>query len=31
MPDVLQLPSPIPLTSFTEDEILFRDNIRQFA
>src|SRR6202795_3066768 len=31
MPDVLQLPSPAPLTSFTEDEILFRDNIRQFA
>ena len=31
MPDVLQLPSPTPLTSFTEDEILFRDNIRQFA
>src|SRR6266480_5141716 len=27
----LQLPSPLPLTSFTEDEILFRDNIRQFA
>src|SRR6202047_3700186 len=31
MPDVLQIPSPTPLTSFTEDEILFRDNIRQFA
>ena len=31
MPDVLQVPSPTPLTSFTEDEILFRDNIRQFA
>src|SRR6266478_4663759 len=27
----LQLPSPLPLTSLTEDEILFRDNIRQFA
>src|SRR6266480_324265 len=27
----LQLPSPLPLTSFTEDEILFRDNIHQFA
>jgi hypothetical protein len=27
----LQVPSPSPLTSFTEDEILFRDNIRQFA
>ena len=24
-------PSPAPLTIFTEDEILFRDNIRQFA
>jgi alkylation response protein AidB-like acyl-CoA dehydrogenase len=24
-------PSPAPLTNFTEDEILFRDNIRQFA
>src|ERR1017187_5992663 len=23
--------SPIPLTSFSDDEILFRDNIRQFA
>src|ERR1700675_3075954 len=31
MPDVLQLPSPAPLTSFSEDEIMFRDNIRQFA
>jgi len=32
MPEtILQLPSPLPLTSFTEDEILFRDNIRQFA
>src|SRR6202522_1867291 len=32
MPDTaLQTPSPTPLTSFTEDEILFRDNIRQFA
>ncbi len=27
----LQLPSPSPLTSFTEDEIMFRDNIHQFA
>ena len=26
-----RLPSPTPLTSFTEDEIMFRDNIRQFA
>jgi len=32
MPETtLQLPSPLPLTSFTEDEILFRDNIHQFA
>ena len=33
MPDTtLQTaPSPAPLTSFSEDEILFRDNIRQFA
>ena len=32
MPDAtLQLPSPTPLTSFTEDELMFRDNIRQFA
>src|ERR1700680_3126875 len=31
MPDVLQLPSPAPLTSLSEDESLFRDNIRQFA
>ena len=27
----LQAPPPSPLTSFTEDEIMFRDNIRQFA
>src|SRR6202162_805866 len=32
MPETtLQLPSPVPLTTFAEDEILFRDNIRQFA
>ena len=32
MPETtLQLPSPLPLTAFTEDEILFRDNIHQFA
>src|ERR1700687_2706705 len=32
MPDaILQAPSPLPLTSFSEDEIMFRDNIRQFA
>ncbi len=28
---VLQAPPPAPLTSFTEDEIMFRGNIRQFA
>src|SRR5213078_5017200 len=27
----LQLPVPAPLTTFAEDEILFRDNVRQFA
>src|SRR5437763_16428799 len=27
----LQLPAPLPLTTFSEDEVLFRDNIRQFA
>jgi alkylation response protein AidB-like acyl-CoA dehydrogenase len=27
----LQAPSPAPLTSLTDEEILFRDNIRQFA
>jgi len=32
MPDAaLTIPSPLPLTSFTEDEIMFRDNIHQFA
>src|ERR1700737_1349647 len=32
MPDAtLQIPSPAPLTSFSEDEVLFRDNIRRFA
>src|ERR1700719_1080857 len=31
MPETLQLASPTPLTSLTEDEILFRDNVRQFA
>jgi alkylation response protein AidB-like acyl-CoA dehydrogenase len=31
MPQTLTPPSPAPLTSLTEDEILFRDNIRQFA
>jgi alkylation response protein AidB-like acyl-CoA dehydrogenase len=32
MPETtLQTPAPAPLTTLTEDEILFRDNIRQFA
>jgi alkylation response protein AidB-like acyl-CoA dehydrogenase len=31
MPETLTPSSPAPLTSLTEDEILFRDNIRQFA
>jgi alkylation response protein AidB-like acyl-CoA dehydrogenase len=32
MPETtLQAPAPTPLTTLTEDEILFRDNIRQFA
>jgi alkylation response protein AidB-like acyl-CoA dehydrogenase len=31
MPETLQSPVPTPLTTLTEDEILFRDNIRQFA
>ena len=31
MPETLQLANPTPLTTLTEDEILFRDNIRQFA
>jgi alkylation response protein AidB-like acyl-CoA dehydrogenase len=31
MPETLQAASPAPLTTLTEDEILFRDNIRQFA
>src|SRR5947199_9749448 len=31
MPDTLQAATPAPLTSLREDEILFRDNIRQFA
>ncbi len=31
MPETLQLSNPTPLTSLTEDEILFRDNVRQFA
>lgn len=32
MPEMtLNVPSPAPLTSLTEDEVLFRNNIRQFA
>src|SRR5258708_31833850 len=31
MPDTLQLSNPAPLTTLTEDENLFRDNVRQFA
>ncbi len=31
MPETLQLANPTPLTTLTEDEILFRDNVRQFA
>ena len=31
MPETLQLADPAPLTTLTEDEILFRDNVRQFA
>ena len=31
MPDVLQVAAPVPLTTLTEDETLFRDNIRQFG
>jgi alkylation response protein AidB-like acyl-CoA dehydrogenase len=31
MPETLQAAPPTPLTTLTEDELLFRDNIRQFA
>src|SRR5947209_12076845 len=31
MPETLQAAAPSPLTTLTEDEILFRDNIHQFA
>lgn len=31
MPDILQANPPAPITSLTEDEVMFRDNIRQFA
>jgi butyryl-CoA dehydrogenase/short/branched chain acyl-CoA dehydrogenase len=31
MPETLQLVNPTPLTTLTEDEVLFRDNVRHFA
>jgi butyryl-CoA dehydrogenase/short/branched chain acyl-CoA dehydrogenase len=31
MPETLQVPTPTPLTTLTDDEILFRDSVRQFA
>src|SRR5580693_10724241 len=31
MSETLQSPVPTPLTTLTADEVLFRDNIRQFA
>ena len=31
MPETLQLASPAPLTTLTDDEILFRENVRHFA
>src|SRR5690349_1550153 len=31
MPETLQAAAPAPLTTLTDDETLFRDNIRQFA
>ncbi len=31
MPETLLLASPAPITTLTDDEILFRDNVRQFA
>src|SRR5438105_12728830 len=31
MPETLQATTPAPLVALTEDEVLFRDNIRQFA
>src|SRR3989441_9587689 len=31
MPETALQSAPTPLTSFTEDEVLFRDNVRQFA
>ena len=31
MSETLQIPAATPLTTLSEDEVLFRDNIRQFA
>jgi len=31
MPETLQLASPAPITTLTDDENMFRDNVRQFA
>ena len=31
MPETLQLASPAPITTLTDDEVMFRDNVRQFA
>lgn len=31
MPETASFPAPAPLTSLTDDETLFRDNVRQFA
>src|SRR5262245_58523497 len=31
MPETALISAPVPLTSLTDDEILFRDNVRQFA
>src|SRR6476660_4613846 len=31
MPEIALQPAPSPLTTLTEDEVLFRDNVRQFA
>src|SRR5205809_402065 len=31
MPEIALQPPPAPLTNLTEDEVLFRDNVRQFA
>ena len=31
MPGTIQIPPPAPITTLTDDEVLFRDNIHQFA